>query len=150
MANTLTKVLIHFIFSTKNREPWIPQEIEPDLFAYIGGTCRAHGCALPAAGAAADHVHLLISFSKTITMADLLLHIKRDSSKWIKARRPGLSHFHWQGGYAGLSVGQSQIPALRSYFAKQRAHHAKVSFKDELLMFLRKYEIEFDERYLWD
>jgi len=83
MAQTLTRLMVHIVFSTKDRVPLIAPEIEPDLFAYLGGICRAHDSPLVAAGGAADHVHLLVSQSKTITLADLLMHIKKDSSKWL-------------------------------------------------------------------
>ncbi len=145
----LTKVLVHFIFSTKNREAWIAQELERDLFAFIGGLCRALDGALTAAGGAEDHVHLLISTPKTMTLSDIMLHVKRDSSKWIKANHPSLVDFAWQEGYAAFSVGHVQIPEVRGYLSKQREHHRTRSFKEELVAFLRKYEVEFDDRYIW-
>ena len=149
VAQTLTKLLIHIVFSTRNREPLISLEIEPDLFAYIGGICRGNDSVLLAAGGAADHVHLLVSASKNIPLTQLLQEIKRDSSAWMK-RQPSVgSEFSWQDGYGAFSIGESHITAMRAYFAKQREHHRTESFQDEFRALLRKYSIEFDERYVW-
>lgn len=148
MAQTLTSLLIHVIFSTKHREPVITPESEPALLAYIGGICRSNKSPLLAAGTADDHVHLLVSLSKTIALADLMLQVKRDSSRWAKDH--GLERLRWQDCYAGFSVGQSQVPALRRYFARQREKHSTISFKDELLAFLAKYKVDFDPNRLWD
>ena len=150
MAQTLTRILVHIIFSTKDRRAWITPEIESALFAYIGGICRACGCTLIAAGAADDHIHLLVLLSKTETLSDLLLAIKRDSSKWIKTQGPEFARFGWQDGYAGLSIGQSQEDAVKKYLAGQRKRHKTMSFKDELVALLEKYKVEYDPKYLWD
>lgn len=124
-------------------------EVESNLFAYIGGICRGHESPLLAAGGAADHVHLLVSVSKSIPVTQLLQEIKRDSSVWMK-RQPGVvSEFSWQDGYGALSIGESQLAATRAYFAKQREHHRTESFQDEFRALLRKYSVEFDERHVW-
>ncbi len=149
MAQTLTRVLIHIVFSTRNREALIPVEIEPDLFAYIGGICRNNECVLMDAGGTTDHVHLLVSVSKNIALAQLLLQIKRDSSVWMKDQPRGIAAFSWQDGYGAFSVGESQVAALREYLATQREHHRTVSFQDEFRALLAKYSIAFEERYVW-
>lgn len=149
MAQTLTKLFVHIVFSTRLRQPLITPEIEPELYAYIGGVCKSNGSVLTAAGGATDHIHLLVSMSKSITVSDLLLEIKRDSSSWIKRGRPSFAGFHWQDGYGAFTIGESQVGALRKYFAGQKEHHKRVSFQDEFRDLLRKYKVEFDERYVW-
>jgi REP element-mobilizing transposase RayT len=148
MAQTLTLLLTHIIFSTKDRAPLIKPELEPELFAYIGKTCKNADCRLLAAGGTEDHVHLLVSMSKNLTLPSLMLPLKRDSSRWM--REHGVARFRWQNGYAGLSIGKSQEPDLRRYLARQKTKHARVTFKQELVTLLEKCEIEYDERYLWD
>src|SRR2546423_4947807 len=102
MASTLTKMLVHITFSTKHRAALIPPSIEPDLYAYIGGICRRIESPLIAMGGTADHVHMLVSLAKTIALSDLMLNVKRDSSKWIKERGSALDSFRWQDGYFGF------------------------------------------------
>ena len=147
MASTLVSLLIHVTFSTKHREPIIPEVIEAELFAYIGGLCRRFESPLRDMGGTADHVHLLISLSKTVALSNLMMELKRDSSKWMKEH--GVASFAWQDGYFGFSIGESGIPGLRTYFAKQKEHHTRVDFKDEVRALLRKYGVEWDERYIW-
>ncbi len=149
MAQTLTRLLVHLVFSTKAREDLITIDVEPDLFAYIGGICRGHGCTLLAAGGTANHVHLLVSMSKTLALSDLLLEIKRDSSHWIKTKGATFAGFHWQDGYGAFTIGESQIDALTQYIRNQREHHRTRTFEDEYRTLLRRYRVEFDERYLW-
>jgi putative transposase len=147
MSQTLTSLLVHCIFSTKDRVELIPEEHKERLFAYIGGICRASGSNLLAAGGTMDHVHLLINLSKKVAIADLMLGVKRDSSKLMKSA--GISAFGWQDGYAALSIGQSQVPALRAYIAKQKEHHRRRGFKEELIAFLEKYGIDYDPEHIW-
>ena len=148
MAQTLTCLLVHAVFSTKDRAPLIKPELETDLFAYVGAVCKNSRSPLLAAGGTNDHVHLLISLNKNVTLPDLMLPLKRDSSRWM--REHGASRFRWQDGYAGLTVGMSQVPTLRAYFAKQKSKHKKMTYQEELLALLKKYEVEYDERFLWD
>jgi REP element-mobilizing transposase RayT len=150
MAQTLTKLLVHAVFSTRGREDRIVESDEADLFAYIGGMCRAAESPLLAAGGTANHVHLLISLSKNLSVADLMLRVKRDSSLWIKSKGPQYEGFHWQDGYAAFTVGRSQVEAVRKYLAGQKEHHATTTFQDEMRTFFRRYGVEFDERYVWD
>ena len=147
MASTLTRILLHITCSTKHRDPIIPAELEPDLYAYIGGICRRMDSPLWAMGGTADHVHMLVSLGKTVALSDLMLNIKRDSSKWMKPHVPA---FSWQDGYFAFSIGESAVEALRAYIANQKEHHKTVDFKDEVRAFLRRYGIEWDERYVWD
>jgi REP element-mobilizing transposase RayT len=149
MAQTLTRLLVHVIFSTKDRENLITPDLEPDLFSYMGGICRECESPLLAAGGMPDHVHLLVSLSKNWALSTLLQQVKKDSSKWIKRVAPQFSGFSWQDGYAGMSIGHSGLDACRTYIANQKQHHATKTFKEELIEFLEKYEIEFDEGFLW-
>ena len=150
MAATFTKLLVHITFSTKNREPIIPESLEPDLYSYIGGICRRMHSPLLSMNGPADHVHLLVSLGKTVALSDLMMEVKRDSSKWIKERDAGLRAFHWQDGYFGFSIGVSAEEDTKAYIANQKAHHASVDFKGEVRAILLKNKMDWDERYIWD
>ena len=149
MAQTLVRLLAHIVFSTKNREPFITPQIEPELFAYIGGILNNNGCRLLQAGGTADHVHLLVSQSKNLGLSSLMMDVKKDSSLWIKTKGNAFRNFHWQDGYGAFSVGAGEIVGLRKYIAGQKEHHRKRSFQEELIEFLKEYGIQYDERYLW-
>jgi len=142
--------MVHVIFSTKNREPLITADIEPELFAYIGGILKNHESRLLGAGGTADHAHLLVSLSKNIALSSLMKDLKKDSSLWIKTKGTRFRNFHWQDGYGAFSLGKSDIPELKKYIASQKEHHRKRSFKEELIQFLHDEGIEYDERYLWN
>ena len=150
MAQTLVNLLIHLIFSTKNREPLITRVIEPELFAYMGGILKHNESRLLDAGGTADHVHLLISQSKNISLSSLMKDVKKDSSSWIKTKGREFRNFYWQDGYGGFSIGKSDIPGLRKYIVSQKEHHRKRSFQEELVQFLDEQGIQYDVRYLWN
>lgn len=150
MAQTLVSLMLHVIFSTKNREPFITSEIEPELFAYMGGILRNHESRLLDAGGTAVHVHLLVSQSKNISLSSLMKDLKKDSSSWIKTKGSAFRNFHWQDGYGAFSIGKSDIPDLKKYIAGQKEHHRKRTFQEELIEFLEEYGIAYDERYLWN
>ena len=149
MAQTLVSLMVHVIFSTNNREPFITPEIEPELFAYVGGILKNHDSRLLDVGGTADHIHLLVSQSKNVSLSSLMKDVKKDSSSWIKKKGSGFRNFHWQDGYGGFSIGKSDIPELKKYIASQKEHHRKRTFKEELIEFLDEYGIAYDERYLW-
>lgn len=150
MAQTLVKIYLHVVFSTKNRENLILPEIEKELFAYIGGILRKHNSILLAANGTANHIHLLISQSKNISLSDLLRELKKSSSLWIKTKDVSFKDFQWQAGFGAFSIGQSQIEAVRTYISKQKEHHQTEVFEDEYRKFLEKYEIDFDDKYFLD
>jgi len=150
MAQTLTSLLIHVVFSTKHRADLITPEVEPDLFAYIGGILKNEKSGLLASGGTMNHVHLLISQSKNVALSDLVKEIKQSSSKWIKTQGKEFAEFHWQDGYGAFTIGRSQVEPLQKYFANQKVHHQKQGFEDELREVLKSYEVEYDEQYLWD
>ena len=149
MAQTLVSLLVHVIFSTRNREPFITPEIEPELFAYIGGILKNHESRLLNAGGTADHVHLLISQSKNVSLSSLMKDVKKDSSSWIKTKGRQFRNFHWQDGYGAFSIAQSNILELQKYIATQKEHHRKRTFQEELIAFFKEYSLAYDERYLW-
>jgi putative transposase len=127
----------------------ITPAVEPRLYAYLGGIARKKQSRLLDAGGTANHIHLLISQSKNIALSDLMEELKKSSSRWMKEQGNEFSRFQWQDGYGGFSIGASQIPQIKTYFAKQKLHHKKVSFQDEFMEFLKRYEIGYNEKYLW-
>ena len=145
----LVSLTTHIIFSTKNREPFITAEIEPELFAYIGGILKNNESRLLDAGGTADHVHLLVSQSKNLALSSLMKDVKKDSSSWLKTKGKEFRNFHWQDGYGAFSVGVREIGGLKKYIAGQKEHHRKRSFQEELIEFLNEYGVQYDERYLW-
>jgi REP element-mobilizing transposase RayT len=151
MAQSLAKIMIHIIFSTRHRHPFLHDiALRNSMHAYIAGVCER--CESPAItiGGIADHVHILCIQGRTITTADLIKEIKASSSKWIKTQDSRLHQFGWQNGYGAFSVSMSQLAAVRRYITMQEEHHRQVTFQEEYRSFLRKYEIEFDERYVWE
>ncbi len=150
MPQSLAKVYLHVIFSTKNRESVLPSEWRDDLFHVLGGTANNLGCQSLIVGGVADHVHMLFQLGRTISIADAVGKIKSTSSLWVNQTRRLPAEFHWQAGYAAFSVSQSNVEAVREYIRRQPHHHALQSFQDELRDWLRRYEIEWDERYVWD
>ena len=149
MSQTLVKNLLHIIFSTKNRLPLITPDMEPQLFKYMTGIVRNLDCDLLTINGTADHVHLLINLSKNIALATFMENLKKDSSKQIKTQSPAFHSFYWQEGYGAFSVGESQAPAVKKYIANQKSHHQRKSFQDEFRAFLKKYDVPYDERYVW-
>jgi len=150
MPQSLSLVLVHLVFSTKNRAPMIRPEIEPNLHAFLGGIVRDCGCTAIACGGTEDHIHMLCSLSRTIAIASLVEGLKTRSSKWVKTQGRAYDQFHWQNGYGVFSIGKSQEEALKRYIARQKEHHQKASFQDEFRAILRKYGVTFDEQYIWD
>ena len=148
MAQTLSNVVVHLIFSTKLRKPLIASEIRSDLFAYLGGIVREmHGTALIFNGTC-DHVHMLIRIRPVQSIAEIARIVKTNSSKWI--RKKGHKEFGWQAGYGAFSVSESKVPAVTKYIATQEEHHRKRSFQEEFVAFLKKNKVAYDERYIWD
>ena len=150
MPQSLAQILVHLVFSTKNREPWLADEIRDELHAYIGGVVENHKGTLLKSGSVADHIHLLIAQPRTCAPAELVQEIKTGSSKWLKTKSAGNAGFHWQAGYGVFSISPSHRPALEKYIANQAEHHRVVTFQEEYRRLLNKYGIQFDERYVWD
>ena len=149
MAQSLAKVYVHLIFSTKNREPFLAAEWRPDLWGYLAGGFSDQQCFARKIGGVGDHVHALFELHRTVALSTLVGEIKAESSKWVK-REVGVSNFAWQAGYGAFSVSASQLDEVTAYIGNQEAHHAKISFQDELRLFFQKYGVDYDERYVWD
>jgi len=147
MPQSLVKILVHIVFSTKDRRDLINADIEPRLFGYIGGIIKNNAGRMIIAGATTDHIHLLVSIGR-IDIGELIGDIKRDSSKWIK--KNGVRDFYWQRGYGAFSIGQSQVPVVSRYIRNQKEHHKTKTFQDEFRTLCAKYAVDIDERYCWD
>jgi REP element-mobilizing transposase RayT len=150
MPQSLAFVLIHVVFSTKDRAPLLDVSFRPALYAYLATVARNAECECYRVGGVEDHVHLAVRLSRTANVAKLVEELKSSSSKWLKTQSSELSKFAWQRGYGAFSVGPAELDALIRYIDSQEAHHRKQSFQDELRVFLKKYGMECDERYLWD
>ena len=150
MPQSLSFLLVHIVFSTKDRAPVLDAPVRPDLHAYLATVARGADCECYRVGGVADHVHLAARHSRTVTTAKLVEELKTSSSKWLKTQSPALATFGWQRGYSAFSVRPSDLNALRHYIDTQEQHHRTKSFQDESRAFLTKYGIEFDERYGWD
>jgi putative transposase len=150
MPQSLARVLVHIIFSTKNRSPFIQLEIEKELFAYQAAILRNNGSPALIINGTEDHVHILCSLSRTMTMSDLVQEVKKRSSKWIKTKGEEHGTFAWQNGYGAFSIGESAVTELKRYIARQKEHHRKRSFQEEYRAILKQYGVEYDERYVWD
>jgi REP element-mobilizing transposase RayT len=148
MPRSLALVVIHVIFSTKDRLPLLNDDIRPDLFAYLATVARNAGCECYRVGGVADHVHLAIRQGKEQTIAKLVEQVKTSSSRWLKTK--GIPSFAWQIGYGAFSVGPADLDALLRYIDEQEAHHRKHSFRDELSAFLRKYGLDAEDEHLWN
>ncbi|MFN0056294.1 MAG: transposase [Planctomycetales bacterium] len=151
MPQSLAQIYLHIVFSTKGRHPWLEdREKRLDLYKYLAGTCQNQECPSLTIGGVEDHVHILCRFGRTTSVADLLKELKRTSSIWVKENIVGCDQFHWQSGYGAFSISPSHILPLQHYIENQEEHHRRESYQDEFRRLLRKYEIEWDERYVWD
>ena len=150
MPQSLSSILIHLIFSTKNRERFLTSEIDAELYPYLASIFKAMKSPALIINGTSDHVHTLFSLSRVVTIASLVEEVKTESSKWIKTKGREFRNFHWQSGYGAFSIGQSQLPTVKRYISRQKEHHRRVSFQDEYRNFLKLYEVDYDERYVWD
>ncbi len=150
MPQSLSKVILHIIFSTRDRESWLDQKIRSRMHAYLATICRDLGGDGLRVGGFSDHVHIVTTLPRTLSQAEIIEQLKKGSSKWIKTIDPRYRRFFWQRGYATLSVSPSQLGAVIRYVDAQEEHHRIHTFEEEYRALLRKHGIEFDERYLWD
>jgi REP element-mobilizing transposase RayT len=140
----------HLIFSTKNRAPFLTGDLPNRLYPYMGGILRAEKCVLVSAGGMPDHVHLLVSLSREISVTETVRLVKANSSKWIHETFPEQKRFAWQAGYGAFAVSFSKIETVKRYIANQAKHHRALTFQDEFRSFLSRHGLEYDERFLWD
>ena len=150
MGQSLVKNYIHLVLSTKYREPLIDEAIESELYAYLGGICNQLECQPVKIGGFTDHIHILCMLSKKTALMKLVEELKSHSSKWIKTKGEIYLNFYWQGGYGAFSVNPAEMDVVVRYIENQKEHHRKKSFQEEYRAFLKKYEVEYDERYVWD
>jgi len=150
MPQALAKIYLHLIFSTKNRERSLPDDIRADLHSYMGGILNGLGCSPIEINTEPDHAHILFVMTRTETVSNVVGQLKKSSNDWLRNRDRQFRDFYWQGGYGVFSVSHSSVEDVRQYIRGQREHHKQVSFQDEFRAFLKRYEIEFDERYVWD
>jgi REP element-mobilizing transposase RayT len=151
MAQSLSRLWTHLIFSTKNRYPFLHDKVlRGEVHAYLAEMLRAHDCETLIVDGVEDHTHSLFALSRTHAIADVVKEVKRTSSGWIKRAWPKVAKIHWQGGYAAFSVSQSNLVDVIRYIENQEEHHKCVTFQDEYRAFLKAYGVEYDERYVWD
>ena len=149
MPQSLSYLLTHIVFSTKDRAPVLDAAVRPSLHAYLATVARNLDCETFRVGGVADHVHLAVRLSRTITMAQLIEELKTSSSKWLKTQSPALAAFAWQRGYGAFSVGPSDLNALLHYIDHQDEHHRHRTFQEEYLELLHRSGAPYDERFLW-
>jgi putative transposase len=150
MPQSLVFNYLHITFSTKNRIGIIDEDISGELYSYVGGVCKNLACKPIIAGGHYDHVHVLCLLSQKIALMKLVEEVKSHSSKWIKTKGEKYSDFYWQNGYGSFSVNPTEIDVVKKYIMNQHEHHQKMTFQEEYRAFLKKYNVDYDERYVWD
>jgi REP element-mobilizing transposase RayT len=150
MPQSLAKILVHLIFSTKNRERILDDTVRPELHKYLAMILKEFDSPAILINSVEDHVHILFSNSKNHALIKIVEELKKNSSKWIKTKSGQCAGFHWQNGYGAFSVSQSNAKTVEEYIANQGEHHRRKTFQEEYREFLNKYEMVFDERYVWD
>ena len=149
MPQSFGSLHCHIVFSTKHRQPFISADWQPRLYEYIGGILRGHSNCLVAAGGMPDHIHLLVSMSRTTAVAYAVRLVKSNSSAWIHDTL-GMAEFRWQDGYGAFATSYSNIENVKLYLASQQQHHHRMSFQEEFLELLKRHDLKWDERYVWD
>ena len=151
MPQSLANVLIHLVYSTKNRTPWLKDpELRRELYAVIGQSLKDVDCHPIQIGGVEDHVHVLFALSRKYAIMNVVEELKTEGTKWLKKQDSSLGDFHWQSGYGAFSVSESKRQEVIRYIERQEEHHLKMSFQDEFREICRKHGVEIDERYVWD
>jgi REP element-mobilizing transposase RayT len=151
MPQSLSNVLVHIVFSTKHRKPWLRNaEARSAMTGYLVGTLQNLKCPSLIVGVAEDHVHILCNLHRTTSVAKLVEELKTSSSARIKEEGPELRAFHWQNGYGVFSVSQSNVEQVKHYIDTQEEHHRVRTFQEEFRLLLERHQIPYDERYVWD
>lgn len=141
---------MHIVFSTKNREPLIKPSVEAELHRYLGGMCNKLDSPVIKVGGYNNHIHILCLLSKKIALMKLMEELKSHSSKWIKTKGADYENFYWQDGYGAFSVNPAEVDVVVNYIATQHEHHSQKTFQNEYRAFLRRYQVEYQEQYVWD
>ena len=150
MPQSLARLHIHLVFSAKNRERIITDDVRSPLHAYMATVLQNLGCAPVLINSVEDHAHLLFDLARTISISQAVEDVKKSSSKWIKTQGPEFAGFAWQAGYGAFAVSESNVETVRAYIANQREHHRTKTFQEEYRAFLERHNVAFDERYVWD
>ena len=150
MPQSLAKNLIHLIYSTKNRERLLGEDIRDELHRYSAGILKEWDSPAILINSVEDHIHILFCLSKNHALCDVVEQVKKGSSKWLKTKGTAYKNFFWQAGYGAFSVSQSSVKSVMKYIETQDEHHRRNTFQDEFRAFLKRYEIPYDERYVWD
>jgi len=150
MSQSLARLHVHLVFSTKNRQPWLDEGVRDDLHRYMAGVLGNMGCPAILINSVEDHVHVLFELCRTVALSEAVGEVKKSSSRWIKTRNGALSSFAWQAGYGAFTVSESNLEMVRKYNENQEEHHRRQSFQEEYRAFLERHEVAFDERYVWD
>lgn len=151
MPQSLCNLLIHGVFSTKERRPYLRDiGLREEMHRQLGGASKTLGCPPLIVGGVEDHVHILARLAKTITVSDWVKEIKRTTSIWVKKRDSRSADFHWQAKYGAFSVSQSKATQVTDYIRTQKKHHQRFDFKMEFRELLERHGIAYDEKYVWD
>ncbi len=150
MPQSLARLPIHLVFSTKNRQRVLTDAIREDMHAYMATVLENLGCHAHLINSVEDHVHVLFELSRTVAVSQAVEEVKKASSKWLKTQGAALGGFAWQAGYGAFAVSESNVPAVRQYVADQREHHRAKTFQEEYRAFMARHRVAFDERYVWD
>ena len=150
MPQSLSRIYIHTVFSTKGRQAILDRKIRPDLYSYMSGICKKMDCSPVKIGGYSDHIHILFILSKKMTLIKFMEEVKKSSSKWMKTLGKKYADFYWQTGYGAFSINPSEIEKVIEYIENQEIHHSKKTFQQEYRAFLNKYNVDYDERYVWD
>lgn len=151
MPQSLSNILVHIVFSTKDRVPFLRDAIlRSEMHAVIGGTSKSLKCHPIIVGGVEDHIHFLAQQARTISLSDWVKELKRVTAIWAKNRSPEFTEFAWQAGYGAFSVSHSQSPIVSKYIQNQESHHQAMDIKTEFREFLIRHKVDYDERYVWD
>lgn len=151
MPQSLAKVIVHIVYSTKNREPWLNEsELRRELYAYGSSILSNADCPVIVMGGVEDHIHIMCLLSRKVAIMDMVKTSKTETSKWLKKKGGGLEGFQWQAGYGIFSVSESKVNQVRRYITNQEEHHKRYSFQDEFRELCQRHGIDIDERYVWD
>ncbi|HWI57699.1 MAG TPA: transposase [Bacillota bacterium] len=150
MSQSLAKNLIHLTFGTKHREAFLVPPVREGLHRYMAGILQDLDSPALSINSVEDHTHVLFNLNKNHALAQVIMETKRGSSRWLKTQGPQFAQFHWQDGYGAFSVGQSGVEQVKVYISGQEEHHRVKTFQSEFRALLRRYQIAFDEQYLWD